>query len=172
MHLSSVMQGCVMKHIVLGGLSSQGCTGLTPAEAAPRPKTWGALPDPPALQHRELEEPALPAQQSVQTRASGQPPRLSRHQLPDGGKEHSPHSPEEQRREARTPAIWLHSPYTWPSQLRQYSPAQYTETRKGQSTSPRGTGTLTPDLRARVTATLHLCKTESSGPTRWDGVLL
>lgn len=87
-------------------------------------------------------------------------------------RKHSPHSPEEQRRKARTPAIWLHGPYTWPSQLRQYSPAQYTETRKGQSTSPRGTGTLTPDLRARVTATLHPCKTESSGPTRWDGVLL
>lgn len=116
------------------GLSSWGCTGLTAAEAAPDPpRRRGALPDPPAQQHRQAwEEPVLPAEQSVQTRASGQPSGALQAPTPRWRKGSSLQSPE-----ARTPGIRLHSPYAWPSQLRQYSPPPYTETRKGQSNLPR-----------------------------------
>lgn len=60
-----------MNHI-LSGLSSWGCTGLTAAEAAPDPQDGKVLSLtllPSSI--GKPEEPVLPAEQSVQTRASG-----------------------------------------------------------------------------------------------------
>lgn len=94
----------VMNHILLGGLSSQGCTGLTPAEAAPSP-----------ARREVLSLTLLPC-------STGEPERSPccqqksqcKHVPQDGSpgtnpqmkeRKHSLQSPEEQRQEARTSAI-------------------------------------------------------------------
>ena len=122
-----------------GGLSSWGCTGLTAAEAAPCPKTvrWSPWPSCPAasasLRGARAASWTVSANTCLGTAIRGSPGSNS--QIKE--RKHSLQSPEGQRQEARTPVIRLHSPYAWLSQLRQYSPAPYIETRKGQSNLPR-----------------------------------
>lgn len=174
MHLYSVSQGwCDEPHTARGAEltrlhRSHSCCDCSHPPQDMRCSPWPSCPAAPA----SLRSPCCQQNSQCKHMPQDSHPRLPRHQLPYEGKE------------AQSPKSWgtasggkdpcdltpqsLHLALT-ASQLRQNSPAQYTETRKGQSTSPRGTGTLTPDLRARVTATLHTCKTESSGPTRWNG---